>query len=296
MPASISQKLRINNNLFREVLAEFLGTFILIVFGDGSVAQFKLSKGTAGSPMSVYWSWGVGVMMGIYVAGGVSGGHINPSVTVAQACLGRCPWVKVPAYIVAQYCGSFIASVFVYLIYFDAINNFDQGTRHVDGSLGTAGIFSTYPQPFLSVYNGLGDQVFGTAILLICVLAITDENNMKPTKGLIPISIGFVVFVIGMTYGFNCGYAINPARDLAPRIFTAIAGWGDTPFNYKEYKWFWIPVLGPHLGAIIGAFIYQLCVGLHWPRTYEITQPQSKTVEQTVGSSNEGYDLELKES
>ncbi|KAJ8304393.1 hypothetical protein KUTeg_017976 [Tegillarca granosa] len=222
--------------MFLLLINQYVTVHTINVFGDGSVAQFKLSKGTAGSPMSVYWSWGVGVMMGIYVAGGVS----------------------------------------------DAINNFDQGTRHVDGSLGTAGIFSTYPQPFLSVYNGLGDQVFGTAILLICVLAITDENNMKPTKGLIPIS---------MTYGFNCGYAINPARDLAPRIFTAIAGWGDTPFNYKEYKWFWIPVLGPHLGAIIGAFIYQLCVGLHWPRTYEITQPQSKTVEQTVGSSNEGYDL-----
>lgn len=261
----LRKKLKVRNDLVREFLAEFLGTFILMIYGDGSVAQAVLSKQSVGNHMSIHWSWGVGVMMGVYVAGGVSGGHINPAVSVAQACLGRFPWKKVPLYAVAQYCGSFLAALVVFLVYFDAINNYDGGVRTILGENGTAGIWATYPTEYVSIGTCLGDQVFGTAILLICVLAITDERNMTPHKGLVPISIGLVVFVIGMTYGLNCGYAINPARDLAPRIFTAIAGWGADPFSHRSFSYFWVPVIGPHVGAVVGAFTYQLFVGFHWP-------------------------------
>ncbi|XP_041366159.1 aquaporin-10-like [Gigantopelta aegis] len=251
--------------LVRDFLAEALGTFILLVFGQGSVAQFVLSGGQSGSMMSIHWSWGIGVMMGVYVAGGISGGHLNPAVTIAQAFLGRLYWIKVPVYIIAQYVGSFLGSLCVYLVYTDALNAFDGGVRTVDPPTGTAGIWCTFPRPEVSTWNCFGDQVFSTGILLICIMAITDKKNMAPASGLAPISIGFVVFVIGMTFGHNCGYAINPARDLAPRIFTLMAGWGTGVFSYRNFNYFWVPVMGPHIGAILGCFIYKFCVGYHWP-------------------------------
>ncbi|XP_014677028.1 PREDICTED: aquaporin-3-like [Priapulus caudatus] len=88
---------------------------------------------------------------------------------------------------------------------------------------------------------------------------------MSVPKGLIPVSVGATVGAIGMAYGYNCGYAVNPARDLGPRILTAMAGWGVEVFSYRDYNWFWIPVVGPHIGAIAGALLYQLFVGVHWP-------------------------------
>lgn len=280
-------KLQLKNSLARECLAEFLGTFILLVFGDGSVAQKVLSNGELGSALSIHWSWGIGVMLGIYVAGGVSGAHINPAVTVAQACLGRCPWKKVAPYMLSQYVGAFVASACVYLVYYDALDNFDDGKRQVDGTFGTAGIWATYPQAYVSTWNCLGDQILGTALLLISILAITDPRNMQPTKGVTAISIGLSVVVIGMTFGLNCGYAINPARDLGPRIFTAIGGWGTDPFTYRDHNYFWVPVVGPHLGAVIGAYIYQLCVGFHWPTEEEVTESPPLTVDKHEPS---GYD------
>ena len=113
----------------------------------------------------------------------------------------------------------------------DALNKYDGGARAVTGVNGTAGIWATYPKDYLSIGNGFGDQICGTALLLACVLAINDNKNMKPPKGMVPFCIGMVVAVIGMAFGYNCGYAINPARDLGPRIFTAIAGWGTKVFR-----------------------------------------------------------------
>ncbi|KAL5004123.1 hypothetical protein ScPMuIL_017579 [Solemya velum] len=267
---------RIKNRLVREGLAEFLGTCILVLFGDGSVAQYVLSRGTLGSADAIHWSWGIGVTMGVYVSGGVSGGHINPSVTVALACVGKFPWRKVPFYILAQYLGGFTASALLYGVYHDALDNLDGGIRHVDGVNGTAGIWSTYPQTFATLSTVLGDQVLGTALLLVLVLAITDDRNLNPPRGLLPISIGLIVVGIGMAFHLNCGYAINPARDLAPRIFTAIAGWGTEPFSFRDYQWFWVPVLGPHVGAIIGACVYELLIDIHWPDEYTVTTPTEK--------------------
>ncbi|XP_071167051.1 aquaporin-9-like isoform X1 [Mytilus edulis] len=266
-----SSKVRIRNNIIRETFAEFLGTFTLIIFGDGSVAQAVLSRNTVGNHMSIHWSWGIGVTMGVYIAGGISGGHLNPAVTVALACIKKVPWKKVPFYMLGQYLGAFVASVTIYFVYYDALNSFDGGNRMVSGPNGTAGIWATYPQDFASVATCIGDQLLGTAMLLCCVLAVTDDRNMETHKGLIPFSIGLIVVVIGMTYHLNCGYAINPARDLGPRIFTAIAGWGVEVFSYNDYKYFWIPVLGPHVGAILGAFLYQFLIGFHWSEVVEIT-------------------------
>ncbi|WAQ99001.1 AQP10-like protein [Mya arenaria] len=259
---ALSTKLRVHNDLAREALAEFLGTFILLSFGDGSVAQMLLSQGELGSALSIHLSWGLGVMMGVFVAGGVSGAHLNPAVTGAMACLGRLPWRKAPVYMLAQYLGAFIAAACVYLVYYDALAHYDGGVR----DLSSAGIFATYPQTYVTSWNCFGDQIFGTALLLIGILAITDPDNMAPSKAMTALCVGLLVVAIGMTFGLNCGYAINPARDLGPRIFTAIGGWGLEPFNVRNYNYFWIPVVATHLGAIIGSLVYQLCVGFHWPR------------------------------
>ncbi|OPL21227.1 water-specific aquaporin, partial [Mytilus galloprovincialis] len=214
------------------------------IFGDGSVAQAVLSRNVVGNHMSIHWSWGLGVTMGVYIAGGIS----------------------------------------------DALNSFDGGNRMVSGPNGTAGIWATYPQDFASVATCIGDQLLGTAMLLCCVLAVTDDRNMETHKGLIPFSIGLIVVVIGMTYHFNCGYAINPARDLGPRIFTAIAGWGVEVFSYNDYKYFWIPVLGPHVGAILGAFLYQFLIGFHWSEVVEITSDiPIKEIKNTVVTEKTGH-------
>ncbi|XP_060066572.1 aquaporin-10-like [Ylistrum balloti] len=249
----------------REALAEFLGTFMLMALSDGANAQLVLSGGTQGSALSVHISQGIGVMMGVYISGGVSGGHINPAVTVAQAVRGRLAWTKVPFYLAGQYGGSFLASVLLYLVYNDALYHYDDGVRSTTGLTSTARIWATYPQTFLSVTNGMVDQIFGSAILLICVSALSDKNNLNPPSGLIPVCTGLLVFVINSTFCFNCGCAVNPARDLSPRLFTAMAGWGSQPFSYNGYSYFWIPVLGPHIGAVLGTVVYDLCIGFHWP-------------------------------
>ncbi|KAG8227817.1 hypothetical protein J437_LFUL010975 [Ladona fulva] len=234
--------------------------------GDCSVAQSVLSHTANGGFLSINFAWGLAVMLGALISGGVSGGHINPAVTLAMAIIGKFSWKKVPHYILAQYIGAFFASACVYLIYLgiplssDALDAFDGGVRAVPD---TAGIFATYPADHLSLLIGFCDQVLGTFILLLAVCAITDKKNMQVPQGLVPLLIGLVVVAIGASLGFNCGYAINPARDLAPRLFTLAAGWGLKTFTYKA--WWWVPILGPHVGAILGAGLYAFMVEFHWP-------------------------------
>src|SRR5262245_37781134 len=151
----------------REMLAEFLGTFVLIVFGVGVVAQTVLSKGSAGTPLSINVGWGLAVTMGCYVSAGVTGAHLNPAVTLALAVHRAFPWNKVALYVAAQLVGAFVASVVVYLTYREALTAFDGGLRQVTGAQATAGIWATYPQPFLSTFpGGFIDQVVGTALLV----------------------------------------------------------------------------------------------------------------------------------
>jgi len=148
----------------------------------------------------------------------------------------------------------------VFITYHEAFNAFDKGTRTVLGDRGTAGIFATYPQPFLSTTGGLIDQVVGTALLILVILAVTDSQNTAPSPTLAPVLVGLLVVLIGMTFGFNCGYAINPARDLGPRLFTWIGGWGAEVFRAAHY-WFWVPIIGPLMGGVLGALVYDALVG-----------------------------------
>jgi MIP family channel proteins len=245
--------------LTRAVLAEFFGTFILIAFGVAVVAQVNLGGGNNGQYLSINIAWGLAVTMGVYVSGGVSGGHLNPAVTLAAAVWHRFPWARVLPYIAAQTAGAFVASAVVFLTYHDALNHFDGGVRQVSGALGTAGIFATYPQPWLSTVGGLVDQIVGTALLVGVIMGIVDERNMPAPKGLAPIAVGLLVLLIGATYGLNAGYAINPARDFGPRLFTFLAGWGSGVFTAGN-GWWWVPIVGPMIGGILGGGIYRWAI------------------------------------
>jgi MIP family channel proteins len=248
------------DTLMRELYAEFLGTFILIMFGAGVVAQFALSEGRNGSYLAINLGWGLGVAMGVYVAGGVTGAHLNPAVTLALAVRRGFDWRKVIPYSAAQTAGAFAAASLVFYTYREAFEAFDGGVRMVTGAKATAFIFATYPQPFLSNYGGLVDQVVGTALLVLIICAITDTRNLAPSANLAPLMIGLLVVVIGMCFGFNAGYAINPARDLGPRLFTLLAGWGSEVFRAGNH-WFWVPIAGPLIGGVAGAIIYDALIG-----------------------------------
>ena len=261
----------------REALAEFLGTFVLIVFGLGVVAQVVLSGQTAGTFLSINLAWGLAVAMACYVAGGVSGAHLNPAVTLALAIHRSFPWSKAGVYIVAQFAGAFAAAVVVYVTYIDALNVFDGGVRQVTGPQATAGIWATYPQAFIAPFPaGFIDQFVGTALLMLVVLAVSDARNAPPAAGMAPLIVGLLVAAIGMSFGFNAGYAINPARDLGPRLFTALAGWGPEVFRAGN-GWWWVPVVAPPLGAIAGGALYDACVGPRFPAGLSPTNAGSAT-------------------
>jgi MIP family channel proteins len=201
-------------------------------------------------------------MLGVYCAAGVSGAHLNPAVSIALASTGRFPWARVPLFATAQLAGAFAAAAVVFVTYREAFGAFDGGVRQVEGALATAGIFATYPRPFLSLAGGFIDQFVGTALLMTGVLALTDQRNAGPPPWLTPVLVGGLVVAIGVAFGFNAGYAINPARDLGPRLFTALAGWGGGVFTAGG-GWWWVPIVAPCVGAIAGAFLYDGMVGRH---------------------------------
>jgi MIP family channel proteins len=249
----------------REAAAEFLGTFVLIVFGSAVVAQVVLSGQSHGGYLSINIAWGLAVTMGVYVAGGVSGAHLNPAVTLAVAVHRGFPWNKVLPYMAAQVAGAFTGAAVAFLTYRAAFNRFDGGLRQVTGEKGTAGIFATYPQDFVStVPDGLFDQMVGTALLIGLIFALTDQKNLAPEGRVVPIHFGLLVVLIGMTFGFNAGYAINPARDFGPRLFTFVAGWGGDVFRAGNH-WWWVPIVGPLVGGVLGGAVYDRLITRHHP-------------------------------
>merc|ERR1711973_404870 len=178
-----------------------------------------------------------------------------------MAVFKKCSWLQVPVYILAQHLGAFLASAVLYGIYYNAM------TMTPDGSFinGTAGIFASYPIAGVSTASLVFDQLFGTALLLIIILAVTDEHNMKINQSLVPLFIGLGLTAIHISFAQNAGCAINPARDLAPRLFTLMGGWGKQTFNYQNY-FFWIPTFIPYIGGIVGGAIYSSMVSSHHRR------------------------------
>jgi len=260
-----------------ELLSEFLGTFVLILLGCGSVAVAvaglpgsgrQATPFDAGNWLIIAFGWGLAVVFGVYVAGGGSGAHLNPAVTLALAVRRHFPWRKVAPYWAAQLVGAFAAAALVYALYAPAINAFNVANNIAarSQSLPTFAIFATFPAEY---FNGgwggpLVDQIVGTAILVALIAALIDSRNQSPLSNLAPFLIGLVVVAIGLSIGTNAGYAINPARDLGPRVFTWLAGWGGLAFpgagTWFDNYW-WIPIAGPLIGGVIGICVYDLFIG-----------------------------------
>ncbi|XP_068171759.1 aquaporin-7 [Antennarius striatus] len=254
----------IKNEFVRVGLAEILCTYVMMVFGLGSVAQVVTGQGAFGHYISINLGFGLGVAMGVHVGGKVSGAHMNAAVSVSMCAFGRLAWKMLPLYVFAQFLGSLLAAGTIYAVYYDAIFNYCGGNFTVTGARATAGIFATYPAPYLSVLSGFVDQVFGTAMLLLCLMALTDQKNKPPPVGGEPIAVGLLVLLIGISLGSNSGYAINPTRDIAPRIFTAIAGWGTEVFRAGK-GWWWVPLVAPTIGGVLGGGLYKVLVEMHHP-------------------------------
>ncbi|XP_006038421.2 aquaporin-7-like [Alligator sinensis] len=262
MLEKIQKILTVRNELVREALAEALGTFLLMLLGLGSIAQVNLGGGKFGEYLSINLSFGLGVALGIHAAGGISGAHMNASITFTYCLLGKLPWKKLPAYVVGQFLGSFVAAATIFGLYYDALYLYTGGNFTVTGPNATAGFFATYPAPYMSLTGAFFNEFTGTAVLLLGILIIHDEKNNPALKGTQAVVTGLLVFVIGMSMGINTGYAINPSRDLPPRIFTAIAGWGLEVFRAGNH-WWWVPIVAPTLGSLFGVLVHKLFIDLH---------------------------------
>uniref|UniRef100_A0A8D0DG74 Aquaporin-7 n=1 Tax=Salvator merianae TaxID=96440 RepID=A0A8D0DG74_SALMN len=232
------------------------------VFGLGSVAQVVLGRHNFGEYLSINLGFGFGVMLGVHAAGGISGAHMNASLTFANCVIGKLPWRKLPAYVIGQFLGSFLAASTVFLLYYEALKDYSGGNLTVTGPTATAGIFATYPAPYMSTCLGFINEFIATAVLAIGVLAIGDMKNAGALPGTNAFITGLLVLTIGMSMGMNTGYAINPSRDLPPRIFTAIAGWGIEVFRASNC-WWWVPIVAPTLGSLVGIFIYNIFIDFH---------------------------------
>lgn len=232
---------RLRAGLPGAMLAEFFGTFLLILLGDGTVAVAVVGLPGSGRQnlnlmpfgpanwLIIVFGWCFAVMFGAYVAGGISGAHLNPAVTLAYAVRRDFDWKNVIPYWLVQLVGAFCGAAVVYAVYDSAIDNFNAMYRLArPDSLDTYSIFATFPAPYFhgSYIGPFVDQIVGTAILVGLIAALVDHRNQAPAGNMAPMLIGFIVAVIGFSYGTNAGYALNPARDLGPR-FSPICSAGD---------------------------------------------------------------------
>lgn len=248
---------------YREYAAEFWGTLVLIFFGNGTNATVKFAGGydyvksqSVTEWMCLCLGWGMALTMGLYVSMAISGGHLNPAVTLANACFGTMPWSKVPGFIVAQILGAMTGSACMYGLFRDHFIAWEKllpaGTTMVQ-SIG--GIFCTYPS--VSTGSAVWSEFINTAVLIMCIMGIVNEK-MFPAVNFKPVAVGMIVLTIGLCTGYNTGYAINPARDLGPRIISALL-YGSEPFTLNDH-YFLIPLLVPIVGAIAGMFLFSVFV------------------------------------
>ncbi|XP_066897460.1 aquaporin-7 isoform X2 [Kogia breviceps] len=263
-PAVTRMQAVLQKEMVREFLAEFLSTFVMMVFGLGSVAHMVLGD-KMGSYLGVNLGFGFGVTMGVHVAGSIS---------------GRMSWKKFPVYVLGQFLGSFLAAATIYCLFYTAIIDYSGGKLTVTGPTATANIFATYLPDHMTLWRGFLDEVLVTGMLQLCLLAITDKENNPALQGTQALVIGILVVIIGVSMGMNSGYAINPSRDLPPRFFTFIAGWGTQVFSTKD--WWWVPVVAPTLGAYLGAIIYLIFIGSSIQREPQILETPSTCEDRTT--------------
>jgi len=238
-----------------QCLAECFSTFMLVLIGEAAIAQYKFSGNPNQSPIIVNVSFGIGVYLAIMIAGPISGAHLNPAVSISLLTIRKLKPIQCLFYILGQMLGAFFGGIVVYYLHWGLFNQFDGGVRQIAGVKGTADIFFTMPSAGVSNGNAFFDQIVGTAILMIFIMAIGNDFNLMVSEVAKP--FGFVLIIVAITSAFagNAGAAINPARDLGPRLFAAsIYGWN--VFKANNY-FFWVPIIGPIVGAIIGVWLFE---------------------------------------
>ncbi|TKY84715.1 hypothetical protein EX895_005795 [Sporisorium graminicola] len=249
----------------REFLAELLATTLLITVGTAVDCQVALSQSmgpSAGAYSNQNWAWGIAVASTIYLSGGRSGAHCNPAITMALAVFRGFPWIQVPVYWAAQLLGSILGAAITYGIYLPAIDQYEGGRniRTLAGEHGTGRLFVTVPQLVFTAASGFSTEVVATSILMAMVLAVGDETNAPPSDGLSALVLGLVVVMIGMSFGWPTSYAISPSRDLGPRLFLYMAGYGRELWTHNAYWWLYGPQAGCFAGALLGALLYDLAI------------------------------------
>jgi glycerol uptake facilitator protein len=259
-------------------VGESLGTFLLVFFGCGSVATAVLTGAQVGI-FQVAVVWGIGIATAIYLTGSLSGAHLNPAVTLAFAVWKDFPWRAVPRYILAQLAGAFAASAAIYGLYRGVLQSYEAAhgiIRGTAGSEATAMIFGEFfPNPggrpltdagraMVSPATAFFAELLGTAILVLVIFGSIDRANESRPRSLTAATIGLTVTILISLLGPLTMAALNPARDLAPRIFSSLAGWGAVPFTVNGYGWLTVYVLGPVCGALVGGGIYRRWLAPHY--------------------------------
>jgi glycerol uptake facilitator protein len=250
-----------------ELISEALAMFIVIAFGDSVAAMYSLYDP---SPYKqAYWgvciSWGLAVTISIYVCGAVSGCHGNPAVTLSLAIYRKFAWAKVIPYIIAQVIGAFSGAAIVYALFSPVIDHFNDASHLTRAAGGAAGVFFTHPGLAITPMHAFSDQIILTGFLIFGIFAITEQyNEMAPGANLGALIIGFLVAIIGACMGNLEAWAINPARDFGPRLFCFFTGWGSSALPSPQNYW-WIPIVAPLIGAIIGGGAYQVLIHPYLP-------------------------------
>ena len=256
------------SSLKGQCIAEMLGTGLLVFFGVGCVAALKVAGANFGQ-WEISVIWGLGVAMAIYLTAGISGAHLNPAVTLAFWLFACFEQRKVLLYIVAQIVGAFFGAALVYGLYSSLFIDYEQAHNMVRGgieSLQLAGVFSTYPNIHLGLVQAFAVEMVITAIMMAMIMALSDDGNGIPRGPLAPLLIGLLIAVIGASMGPLTGFALNPARDLGPKIFAALAGWGKVAFTGGfNIPYFLVPLCAPVVGALLGAWLYRQLVSPHLP-------------------------------
>ena len=265
------------------VVGEFFGTFLLVFFGCGSVCAAVLTGAQQGI-FQVAIVWGLGIATAIYLTGSLSGAHLNPSVTLAMAVWGGFPARRVVPYIVTQLVGAFVSAAVLYVVFAGALNVFEHKNGIVRGTPGSelsAKVFGEYYPPpsartpadappsarlpegsidaLVTPWSAFGIEVIGTAVLLLVIFCCVDERNANRPQILTAASIGLTVTLLISLLGPLTMACFNPARDLGPRLFSAVAGWGSVPFTANGQGWWTVYIIAPILGAQLGGAIYRLC-------------------------------------
>jgi len=259
------------NRTMKEFIGEVFGTFILILLGDGVVANVGLAPRVAGTAYNwntITIGWAFAVIIAVYVSAGISGAHLNPAVTLGLAVRRGFPWKKVLPYIVAQMIGAFLGAAAVYLIYRDGLvaagmpNVWSTGPGSVFGSTFWGGPSQGATGAY-SMLTAAIAELFGTFVLIWGIAASGDLKNNGLKDNLGALIVGFAVLAVGLSLGGPSGYSINPARDLGPRIFGAIAG---TKGLFDGIYWLIVPVLVPAIAGPIGFFLYDVLVSKNLPK------------------------------